>query len=139
MIKNFLLKKTAIPILTKGLDVYALRQKTNAANISNVQNPNYRRKEVKFEEQLQNALQNNMPMRPDNEGHFQITPNSVEEVVPVVVEDYSQELSSGVNNVDIDQEMVEQVKNEIRFLYGSRMISKQFAALRASIKGRYDQ
>lgn len=139
MIKNFILKKTAIPNLKKGLDVYALRQKTTAANIANVENPAYRRKEVKFEEKLKSALSQRIEGKRTNSMHLPLGRHRLHDLQPEVLEDKSDTLASGVNNVDIDQEMVDQVKNEIRFLYGSRLINRNFAALRASIKGRFDQ
>ncbi|GAB4337359.1 MAG: flagellar basal body rod protein FlgB [Calditrichia bacterium] len=139
MIKNYLLKKTAIPSLTKGLDVYALRQKTTAANIANVETPGYRRKYVEFEEHLQNALENRLSGRRTEAKHLPVGRSRVQEAQPRIVEDDSAELLSGVNNVDIDREVVEQIKNQIRYQYGARLLNKDFSFLRASIKGRFDQ
>lgn len=139
MIKDFLIGKTAIPKLSKGLDVYALRQKIISGNIANVQTPGYRRREVKFEEHLQHAVSGKLAGIRTDPHHLSIGKKSASEVQPRIVEDASPQLKSGVNNVDIDVEMVDQVKNEIRFLYGSRLLNKSFAALRASIKGRFDQ
>ncbi len=139
MIKNFILKKTVIPNLSKGLDVYALRQKAIAGNIANVQTPGYRRKEVKFEEELQMALDKKLSGTRTHKNHLPIGRKRLEEVQPRITEDPSTELKSGMNNVDIDQEIVDQVKNEIKFLFGSMLERKNFAFLRASIKGRFDQ
>jgi len=138
MIKNFLFKNTNIPVLSKGLDVYALRHKVISGNIANVQTPGYQRKEVQFEDELRNAIQNKITGRKTNSKHFPIGGKSFSEVNPRISNDSSSENVSGENNVDIDKEIVDQVKNELRFLYGSRMLSKNFATLRASIKGRYD-
>ncbi|GAB4364483.1 MAG: flagellar basal body rod protein FlgB [Calditrichia bacterium] len=139
MIKNFILNKTAIPALSKGLDVYALRHKAIAANIANVQTEGYRRQEVKFEDQLQHAIKSRLAGTITNEKHLSIGKQDLGDAKPQLVEDNAPELSGGINNVDIDREIIDQVKNEIRFLYGARLISKNFAALRACIKGRFDQ
>ncbi len=139
MIKDFLFRHTPIPFLKKGLDTYALRQKIIASNISNVSTPGYRRKEVVFEEKLENALQRHLAGSRTNERHLPIGPQRLQEVVPEVATDPSSQLPSGVNNVDIDREIVEQAKNAIRFAYGARMLRNHFAALRASIKGRFEQ
>jgi flagellar basal-body rod protein FlgB len=139
MIKNYILKHTVIPRLSKGLDVYSLRQKTTADNIANVQTEGYRRKEVKFEERLQSAMSSHLQGNTTNPNHIKLGGGSVQQVDPQVVEDTSADLESGVNNVNIETEMVDQVKNEIRFLFGSRLINRNFAFLRASIKGRFDQ
>jgi flagellar basal-body rod protein FlgB len=138
MIKNLLFKNSNIPILTKGLDVYAIRHKVISGNIANVQTPGYKRKEVQFEEQLRNAMQNKIVGKKTNSKHFQIGGGNIKEIQPRFKVDSSTETYNGINNVDIEKEIIDQVKNELRFLYGSRMISRNFAAIRASIKGRYD-
>jgi flagellar basal-body rod protein FlgB len=138
MIKNFLLNKTNIPNLEKGLNVYALRQKVIAGNIANVETSGYRRKEVEFEDTLQTAVKKHLRGVQTDSHHLAIGGADTENAKAQIVEDPSTENSSGVNNVNIDKEIIDQVKNEIRYLYGSRLISKNFAALRASIKGRFD-
>ncbi len=42
-------------LLSKAMDAYALRQKAIAANVANLDTPGYKRKEVSFEDQLQQA------------------------------------------------------------------------------------
>jgi len=139
MIKNFILRQTNVPLLSKALDVYSLRSKAIASNIANVNTPGYKRKFVTFEEKLQNAVDKTLSGLRTNEHHLPVGRQRVQEVTPAVEEDNSTLLHSGANNVNIDQEIVEQVKNEIRFVYGARLLSKNFGALRASIKGRFDQ
>lgn len=139
MLKDFLLGKTAIPLLSKGLNVYALRQKAIADNLANVNTPGYQRKQISFEEQLESAVQKTLGGFRTQENHFRLGSENMQEFVPELVVDHSPELKNGINNVDVDQEIVEQVKNEIRFLYAARMLNRNFAALRASIKGRFDQ
>lgn len=138
MIKNLLFKNTNISKLSKGLDVYALRQKVISGNIANVQTKGFKRKEVKFEDQLRSAIRNKISGTRTNPRHFPIGGGSFKEIDPTIDTDNSSENVSGVNNVDIDKEVVDQVKNEIRYLYGSRLLARNFAAIRASIKGRYD-
>ncbi len=139
MIRNFILEQTNIPLLNKALDVYSLRQRTISSNISNVNTVGYREKEVKFEELLQRQLRKHLSGIQTDERHIPLGRLRVREVRPQVLENKSDDYYSGVNNVDIDKQVVEQVKNEIRFMYASRIISANFAALRASIKGRFDR
>ncbi len=139
MIKNFILRQTNVPLLSKALDVYTLREKAISSNIANVNTPGYRRKFVSFEEQLQSAVEKTLSGFRTNEHHLPVGRQRITEVRPVLEEDNSNILYSGANNVNIDQEIVEQVKNEIRFIYGARLLSKNFGALRASIKGRFDR
>ncbi len=139
MIKNFILRQTNVPLLSKALDVYTLRSKAISSNIANVNTPGYRRKFVTFEEQLQNAVEKTLSGVRSNPHHMPIGRQRITEVQPQLEEDNSPVLKSGANNVDIDREIVEQVKNEIRFVYGARLLANNFKALRASIKGRFDQ
>ncbi len=83
--------------LMRALDAAALRHKTIATNIANVETPNYRRREVRFEEALQKAL--------DGGGALP---------EPQVVEDPAPGRADG-NNVNIDQEMAELSENALRY------------------------
>ncbi len=139
MLKDLLLKKSIIPLLTKGLDVYALRQKVIANNIANVNTPNYQRKEVLFEEKLQSAIDRTIQGTLTDKKHIPLGNATMEDVQPELLVDTSTDKPSGVNNVDIEKEIVEEVKNEIRYLYAVRLLNRSFADIRASIKGRYDQ
>ena len=139
MIKNFILEQTAVPLISKALDVYSVRQKAISSNIANISTPGYQRKEVKFEEKLQAQIGKRLEGRKTDARHLPLGRLRVREIQPDIQEDPSSALDSGINNVDIDTEIVEQVKNEIRFMYASRMAANKFTALRASIKGRYDR
>lgn len=139
MIKNFLLQKTDIPLLSKALDVYSIRQKTIASNIANVGTLGYQRKEVAFEEKLQAQLKKHLAGNQTDSRHIPLGSSRIEEVKAEVSLDRSDVLDSGINNVDIDHEIVAQVQNQIRYMYASKLITGGFSGLRASIKGRYDR
>ena len=139
MIKNFVLENTSLPLLGKALDVYSLRQKAIASNIANINTVGYQANRVDFEEQLQQQMDKGLSGRTANERHIPLGRKGITEVTPELVRDESETLSSGVNNVDIDQEIVEQVKNEIRYMYATRMARGKFDGLRASIKGHVDR
>ncbi len=139
MIKNFLLGQSDVPMLSKTLEVYSLRQKAISSNIANINTVGYRRKEVRFEEKLQAQMNKRLEGRMTDDRHFPLGRLRVRESKPEITEDQSDVLESGVNNVDIDHEIVDQVANELRYMYASRMVSGSFNSLRASIKGRYDR
>jgi len=56
MLNKFLFEQTNLPLLHKGLDTYALRQKASAHNIANVNTHGFKRMEVQFEDELRMAL-----------------------------------------------------------------------------------
>jgi flagellar basal-body rod protein FlgB len=139
MIKNFVLGQTHLPQLSKALDVYSARQKAIATNIANVGTVGFQRKEVRFEEKLKETMSLHLTGRQTDEKHLPLGRLRANQVEPELVVDNSPELHSGVNNVDIDREIVDQVVNEIQFSYAAKLASGQFSSLRASIKGRYDR
>jgi flagellar basal-body rod protein FlgB len=140
MLKIALFDRTKIPLLEKALDAYALRQRAIASNIANVSTLGYRRLEVKFEEELRNSMRDDqLKGFRTNRRHIPIGARDINEVSPEVVREGSplnnDPLASGVNNVDIDYEMVELAKNQIRYRLASRLIAGAFQSIRRSIKG----
>jgi len=140
MLKVFLFNRTKIPLLEKALDVYSLRQRAIASNIANISTIGYRRIDVKFEDELRESLGGELikGIR-TNERHIPIGKRDINEVNPEVVQEgsayNSDPLASGVNNVDIDYEMVELAKNQIRYRLASRLIAESFRGIQKSIKG----
>jgi len=135
-ISNFIFSKTKIPVLHKSLEAYAMRQKSISDNIANVDTPGYKRSEVAFEEDLKAAL--------DKRGlfgyrthpkHMRVGKPKLDEVKPVPFIPEDDSLASGKNNVDIDHEMAELAKNQIRFSYAARLMERSFSRLKSAIRG----
>ena len=137
MLNKFLFEQTNLPLLHKGLDTYTLRQKSSAHNIANINTHGYRRMEVKFEDELRKALKIDPGLtgKITDPGHFKIGANRVEDVEPVAYMPQDEELHSGVNNVDIDEEMVRLAKAQLSFDFAARMTNRTFSGLRSSIRG----
>jgi len=135
-ISDFILGRTKLPLLEKGLDAYALRQKSISDNIANVDTPGYKRSAVRFEEDLKAALDKTglRGYRTDLQ-HFRVGNPRIEDVEPVPFHPDDNSLASGKNNVDIDHEMAELAKNQIRFEYASRLIQRGFTHIRSAIRG----
>ncbi len=140
MLKIFLFNRTKIPLLEKALDAYSLRHKAIASNIANITTIGYKRIDVKFEDELRESLSGELIKGiKTNEKHISIGAKDIREVEPELVEGdstyNSDPLASGVNNVDIDYEMVELAKNQIRYKLASRLIAESFRGIQKSIKG----
>lgn len=140
MLKVFLFNRTKIPLLEKALDAYSLRHKAIASNIANITTIGYKRVDVKFEEELRESLSGELIKGvKTNERHISIGAKDVGEIEPELVQGNpsynSDPLASGVNNVDIDYEMVELAKNQIRYKLASRLIAESFRGIQKSIKG----
>jgi flagellar basal-body rod protein FlgB len=131
---------TKIPVLGKALDAYALRQRVIASNISNISTIGYKSKSVAFEEQMVNALQQQtLQPQTTTTRHIDGNTSSAAGLDPVIVENpapaNTDPLLSGVNNVDIDMEMADLAKNQIRFKFATRMLSDTFRGIQKSIRG----
>ncbi len=133
---------TNIPLLSKALDTYSLRQQVISSNIANINTLGYQAKQVRFEEELQNAVQGDKRSAGiTHPRHIPINANATTGIQPRIVDsqDGNREeddpLASGVNNVDIDQEMADMAENQIRYRFTARMISGAFKGLQKSIRG----
>ncbi len=133
---------TKIPILSKALDAYSLRHKVISSNIANIGTPGYKAKNVEFETLLnQAAAENSVQPVTTNERHFELSVGSDTMRSPAVVNASpdgmsDEEMKSGINDVDIDVEMAEMAKNQIRFKYVSRLIGESFRGIQKSIRGQ---
>ncbi len=137
MILGRLFRKSGIQFMKKGLDAGSLRHTAISSNIANIGTPGYKRKEVVFEEKLQESLSgNSIPGRITNPKHIPIGVPDFSRIEPEIVTDNSTDLASGVNNVDIDMEMVDLVKNQIRFSATAKVMAKRFRGLKSAINGR---
>lgn len=137
-----LFESTKVPVLSRALEAYALRHKTIASNLANITTTGYRAKGVKFEEQLAGALhQSEITGVRTHQHHMPIGESNILEVQPQIVEESQMngragdQRASGTNDVDVDNEMAELAKNQIRFRYAARLLSDTFRGIQKSIRG----
>jgi flagellar basal-body rod protein FlgB len=130
---------TAIPTLSKALQAYTLRHQAISSNIANIGTAGYSPKVVRFEEQLAASTQGGPAIASSTTDprHIGFGDQPIRDVQPSVEDMPSsgKGLVSGVNEVDIDQEMAELAKNQLRYKFSSRMLSESFRALQKSIRG----
>lgn len=133
---------TKVPVLSKALDAYALRHKAIAANIANITTAGYRAKSVMFEDELSSALRNQaISGVTTDKHHIPIGAAGIADATAAVTDQplpgrpVGDPLASGVNNVDLDTEMAELAKNQIRFKFSARLISDTFKGIQSSIRG----
>lgn len=94
-----------IDLVNKAIDATLVRKELISQNISNVDTPNYKRKDINFEGVLSKALKS----------------KSVQEVdlerlnAPIYVDKKSSYYRMDGNNVDIDVERSEETKVELRY------------------------
>lgn len=122
-------------ILEKSLDASLLRNEVTAQNIANVDTPNYKKRTVKFEEYLANALNDSSfkGFKTDSR-HIDIGGGNIDSVSAKVTQDYK-ELSTRLdgNNVDIEAEMAAMAQNTIQYNTLVQSINSGFNRLKSTI------
>lgn len=94
----------SIDRISRALDASALRQNVIANNIANVDTPNYKRSEVRFEQFLQqelDAYKTSFTGRRTDPRHLFIG-RSGQPVLPQIHVDQRTSMNNNNNNVDID-------------------------------------
>jgi flagellar basal-body rod protein FlgB len=101
-------------MLARAMDTYSLRQKVTASNIANADTPDYKRHEVLFEEELQQAQ-----LDEGVRGMKSVTPSIVQTDESVTLED----------------EMLEMADTQIRVQMVTRSLRQHFSLLKSGITG----
>ena len=101
--------------LVQGMDASSLRQDTTAHNLANLNTPRFNRSYVSFEENLRQAQEKEgqLSMQATNPRHFH-APGPAE-VAPQVKKDDTTAHRIDGNNVDLEREMTNMVKNQLKF------------------------
>lgn len=135
MLKEILFNSTAKILLGKMLDKAALNQRVISSNVANVNTPNYQKRGVSFDEKLRNAMRPGLnKMLTTNPRHFP-DPDLLRNIKPEVVL-IDNGYWNGINNVNIDEEMVELGKNQLDFDIAVKLLNNFFTNLRTAIRGR---
>lgn len=104
-------------LLGKAMDVYSLRHKVASDNIANANTPGFKRSYVPFESELRELLQEG-----EEEGIAGLRPEAR-------VDDMTQAREDG-NNVDMEQEMAEMVKNSLRYTAAGSIVRTRLSMYR---------
>ena len=136
LVRNLILNQTSVPLLTKLLDVTSLRHRAISNNISNVNTVNYKRNDVNFASYLKAAVVPSAVIgRQTNSRHLAVgTPDPLAK--PQIYQQDPGPNTTGINNIDIDQEMANLAENHLMYNIGSHLISQKFRALRKAITGQ---
>ncbi len=109
-----------LEIMTRELDVAALRQNVIANNIANADTPNFKRSVVNFESQLRRALESErapkFPQVVTDPRHIPFDkPIDWMQVRPRRILDYLTEAKNNGNNVDIEEEGTNALTNQLLY------------------------
>lgn len=116
-----------INIMDKSLDASWLRGQVISENIANADTPGYKRKEVAFEKYLKEALVSNNSL----------SNVDINELTPSIITDKNNfKYRMDGNNVDIDVEMVELSKNQLRYTTLIEQTKNNFNRLKMVLNSR---
>ncbi|MFD2212858.1 MULTISPECIES: flagellar basal body rod protein FlgB [Bacillaceae] len=108
------------------------KQKVISNNIANVDTPNYKAQEVRFNTALSNEMQK-LQATKTNAKHFEFGGSDTSSFK--IVSRNNTNYHHNGNNVDIDSEMTEMAKNQIQYNALIERISGKFNSLKTVIKG----
>lgn len=115
-----------IDLFNKALDVSWLKNKAISNNIANVNTPGYKKEVVKFGSLLNDKM---VQLRKTNENHVS-GPNSFG---PRIEKVKNTSFRKDDNNVDIDTEMGNLAKNQLRFNTNIKQLNAKINRLRSAI------
>ncbi len=128
-------------LLEKALDVESLRRKVIANNVANVDVPHFKRSEVNFESELTRVIMeqqdpdNKLPAKLTDKRHIPFyTPRGIESVQPRINLDYNTTMRNDGNNVDIEKEIVDSAKNQLRYNAYITMLNNNFRNLKTAMR-----
>ncbi len=137
MIKNIVNRSSTRQAVLKSLDANMLRARVIANNIANISTPEFKRVEVKFEDELRRALdRTKLRGTTTNSKHLAMGRKSLSELKPRAYKPVDATLPSGVNNVDIDSEMAKLAESQLMYNLGLKFVKGGFSKLNAAVKGR---
>ena len=100
--------------LYEQLNFRAEKQKVISSNIANINTPNYKTKELVFEDEL-NSQTNVLKMKQTNSKHISTIDNNLSSVNPKLLEVQGLQEQNDGNNVNLDSQMSEMSKNKILY------------------------
>ena len=110
-----------IQIVEAGIKAEAARQKAIATNIANMNSPGYRRIDVRFEEILAKALKKNDKV-------------DVSTIKPEIYHPNKTHVKANGNDVSLDVEVGEMVKNSLRHRILATVLKKKYQQMQSAIR-----
>lgn len=112
----------SLDVLRESLNLRSLNQNVITSNITNADTPNYKAKNVNFERQFENFVED---LNNDT--------GTTSSVVPEIVEDNQERAGNDGNTVNLDTELSKLAKNTIMYNASSTFLSKKLKLLKYAI------
>ena len=122
-----------ISTLDKALNYSSTKQKVISQNIANVDTPNYKAKDVSFNDAFNKALGESLVANRTNARHFPF--NKINHSSSTTITKNQVSYNESGNSVDIDQEMADLATNQIYYNALTERMSGKFSSLQNVIRG----
>lgn len=124
-----------IDIFKRTMDASWLKNEAISNNLANINTPGYKRQVVNFEGILKNHLNmgDQTQMRVTNQVH--LTANGAQGLRPQIQEVSDTSYRTDGNNVNVDVEMAELAKNQLKYAALTEQLNGQLTRLKLAIKG----
>lgn len=109
-------------LLSKMLDLLSANQRVYSQNVANVNTPNYRRRQFRFDSALRNAMQKG-------------TPEAYADIQGYVSRPNNTPVRNNGNNVDIDREMISINENGSEYQIYTNIYVKKSGLVKKAIRG----
>lgn len=129
----------ALTLLERSLDAVSLRHRVIANNIANVDTPNFKRSEVRFEQYLLQEIEagkRRIEGKRTDARHIPIGRSSSSSLRAEVVTDDSTSFNNNNNNVDIEYEMTLLAENQLKYNLLIERTNGYFKSIRTAIDRR---
>ncbi len=121
-----------IKLLENFISYCSAKNRVLNKNIANVGTKDYKREDVQFKDMLNENLSPNLKVT--EQKHISGLSMGDQGADYELVKDDSTDMASGVNNVDIDNEMAELADNSIKFKFAAKKIGNYYKDLQNAIK-----
>lgn len=124
-----------IGLVGRVMDMQLQRQNIIHSNLANIETPNYKPRELTFENELQSALGLDMRgrMATTNSGHMPAAFNP-DNFGPEWSKQFKPRQIHGEDRVNMDKEMAKHAKNQLQYNALSQVMAKQFEGLSTIIQ-----
>lgn len=135
MLIDRLLFSDHVPLLmSKALDFQSQRHLLVSSNISNLDTPGYKAKDIDFKGALREALGGDGPgVARTHPGHIGPGKDTLYSLQPEVFEEADPARSNG-NNVNVDKEMTKLAENQIAYSATVQLMTKRVSTIRSAIR-----
>jgi len=109
-----------VGLLEAGIKAEGIRQGTIASNIANIETPGYRRLDIRFEDLLTKAAASS-------------DAKALAEIEPQIYEPRNTPIRSNGNDVQLEAEIGQLVKNTLRHTAYTRLLQKKLAQIETAV------